>query len=131
MQTTKDMDELVKRARYYQGLIDIDNIEKGQNYSALHDTYIIFICTFGVFTGKRHKYTFRNLCIESNEILLNDGTTKLFLSTKGKAEGKIEAIRNAIKDGLTTLTWAPRCFLGAFFYGIFKALIYALCRKLV
>ena len=163
MQTTKDMDELVKRTRYYQGLIDIDNIEKGQNYSALHDTYIIFICTFGVFTGKRHKYTFRNLCIEDNEILLNDGTTKLFLSTKGeaddvskplkmfldyvdgkkpedalmqeidhevdtvkqcdewrrdymtlalemdkkwregKAEGEIEAIRNAIKDGLTTL----------------------------
>ena len=30
MQTTKDMDELVKRARYYQGLIDIDNIEKGK-----------------------------------------------------------------------------------------------------
>ena len=55
------------------------------------------------------------MCIESNEILLNDGTTKLFLSTKGKAEGKIEAIRNAIKDGLTTLTWAPRCFLGVFF----------------
>ena len=50
---------------------------------------------------------------------------------EGKAEGKIEAIRNAIKDGLTTLTWAPRCFLGAFSYGIFKALIYALCRKLV
>ena len=86
MQTTKDMDELVKRARYYQGLIDIDNIEKGQNYSALHDTYIIFICTFGVFTGKRHKYTFRNLCIENSEILLNDGTTKLFLSTKGEAD---------------------------------------------
>ena len=55
------------------------------------------------FTGKHHKYTFRNLCIEDNEVLLNDATTKLFLSTKGKAEGKIEAIRNAIKDGLTTL----------------------------
>ena len=67
-------------------MIDIDNIEKGQNYSALHDTYIIFICTFGVFTGKRHKYTFRNLCIEDSEILLNDGTTKLFLSTKGEAD---------------------------------------------
>lgn len=54
------------------------------------------------------------MCIEDNEVLLNDATTKLFLSTKGKAEGKIEAIRNAIKDGLTTLTWAPGCFLGAF-----------------
>lgn len=66
-------------------MIDIGNIEKGQNYSALHDIYIISICTFGVFTGKRHKYTFRILCIEDNEILLNDGTTKLFLSTKGEA----------------------------------------------
>ena len=26
------------------------------------------------------------MCIESNEILLNDGITKLFLSTKGEAD---------------------------------------------
>ena len=45
--------------------------------------YIIFICTFPVFTGNRHKYTFRNLCIEEHNIALNDGATKLFLSTKG------------------------------------------------
>ena len=45
--------------------------------------YIIFICTFPVFTGNRHKYTFRNLCIEEHDIALNDGATKLFLSTKG------------------------------------------------
>ena len=45
--------------------------------------YIIFICTFPVFTGNRHKYTFRNICIEEHDIELNDGATKLFLSTKG------------------------------------------------
>ena len=45
--------------------------------------YIIFICTFPVFTGNRHKYTFRNVCIEDYDIALNDGATKLFLSTKG------------------------------------------------
>lgn len=86
MQTTKDMNELVKRTRYYQALIDIDLLEKGQSYKALNDTYIIFICTFGIFTGNRHKYTFRNLCTEDQNINLNDGTTKLFLSTKGEAD---------------------------------------------
>ena len=49
----------------------------------LNDSYIIFICTFPVFSGNRHKYTFKNICMEEHDILLNDGATKLFLSTKG------------------------------------------------
>ena len=36
-----------------------------------------------MFTGNRHKYTFKNVCIEDHDIALNDGATKLFLSTKG------------------------------------------------
>ena len=47
---------------------------------------LFFICTFPVFTGNRHKYTFKNVCMEEHDILLNDGTTKLFLSTKGKMD---------------------------------------------
>ena len=50
---------------------------------SLNDSYIIFICTFPVFSGNRHKYTFKNICMEDHDILLNDGATKLFLSTKG------------------------------------------------
>ena len=86
MQTSKDMEELVKRTRYYQAMIDIDLLEKGQSYDALNNTYIIFICTFGVFTGNRHKYTFKNLCLEEQGLSLEDGSTKLFLSTKGTAD---------------------------------------------
>ena len=48
MQTSKNMKELVKRARYYQSAIDIDSLEKGQHYSELNDAYVIFICTFEV-----------------------------------------------------------------------------------
>ena len=50
---------------------------------SLNDSYIIFICTFPVFSGDRHKYTFKSICMEEHDILLNDGATKLFLSTKG------------------------------------------------
>ena len=83
MQTSKDMEELVKRTRFYQSILDMYHIQKGQKYTTLNDSYVIFICTFPVFTGNRHKYTFRNLCIEDHDIALNDGATKLFLSTKG------------------------------------------------
>ena len=83
MQTSKDMEELVKRTRFYQSILDMYHIQKGQKYTTLNDSYIIFICTFPVFTGDRHKYTFRNICIEEHDIELNDGATKLFLSTKG------------------------------------------------
>ena len=83
MQTSKDMEELVKRTRFYQSILDMYHIQKGQKYTTLNDSYIIFICTFPVFTGERHKYTFKNICIEDYDIALNDGATKLFLSTKG------------------------------------------------
>ena len=86
MQTSKDMEELVKRTRFYQSILDMYHLQKGQKYMTLNDSYIIFICTFPVFTGDRHKYTFKNVCIEEHDILLNDGATKLFLSTKGKLD---------------------------------------------
>lgn len=83
MQTSKDMEELVKRTRFYQSILDMYHIQKGQKYTTLNDSYVIFICTFPVFTGNRHKYTFKNICVEDHDIALNDGATKLFLSTKG------------------------------------------------
>ena len=78
-----EMQELVKRTRFYQSILDMYHIQKGQKYTTLNDSYIIFICTFPVFTSNRHKYTFKNVCIEDHGIALNDGATKLFLSTKG------------------------------------------------
>lgn len=94
MQTVKSMEELVRRTRYYQALIDIDLLEKGQSYIALNNTYIIFICTFEIFTGNRHKYSFRNLCLEDTDIELGDGTSKIFLSTKGTLDDISKPLKN-------------------------------------
>lgn len=38
--------ELAKRTRYYQAMIDLNTIEKGETYNKLKESYIIFICTF-------------------------------------------------------------------------------------
>ena len=75
--------ELPKRARYYQGNIDLDLISKGEPYTTLRKTYVIFICTFDPFQDGRHIYTFENICLENPSLRLGDETIKLFLNTKG------------------------------------------------
>lgn len=82
MQIT-DSANLAKRMRYYQGLIDIDKLKRGQHYSELGESYIIFICPFDHFKQGRHVYTFREHCDQDNAIVLGDGATKIFLNTKG------------------------------------------------
>lgn len=74
---------LPKRLRYYQGSIDLDLISKGDDYKKLARSYIIFICTFDLFEKGRHKYTFQNVCLEDNSIILKDETQKIVLNTKG------------------------------------------------
>ena len=82
MQTTT-YKELPKRSRYYQGIIDLNMIEKGESYDILKESYVIFICTFDFFEKGRSVYEFENVCLEDSEIKLNDGMHKIFLNTKG------------------------------------------------
>ena len=82
MQRGKNIN-LAKRSRYYQGNIDLDKISKGDDYLTLNKSYVIFICTFDPFGKGRHRYTFRNLCVEDNSIELKDETDKVFLNTSG------------------------------------------------
>lgn len=78
-----DSDNISKRMRYYQGLIDGDKLKRGQHYSALGESYIVFICPFDKFKQGRHIYTFRERCDQDYNLKLNDGAVKIFLSTKG------------------------------------------------
>ena len=74
---------LPKRSRYYQGMIDLNVLEKGEDYKNLKRSFVIFICTFDLFSKGRHIYTFENRCIQDYEIGLGDETTKIILNTKG------------------------------------------------
>lgn len=86
--------DLPKRARYYQGNLDLDQISAGEPYSALKRTYVIFICTFDPFYEGRYRYTFENTCRENPSLALGDGTVKLFLNTRGDLEAAEEGVRD-------------------------------------
>lgn len=76
---------LVKRARYYHGRIDSDNLPKNQDYRLLKPSYVIFICLFDPFGRGLHKYEFSQLCLPDHSLSLNIGQTTIFLNTKGVA----------------------------------------------
>ncbi len=83
-------DDLEKRSRYYQGLLDSSLLVPGeQSYNALNDTYIIMIMPFDLFGKGRYQYTIKAFCEEDKEIQIQDGATRIFLNTHGKNKEEI------------------------------------------
>ena len=72
-----------KRIRYYQGMVDLNILKKGEDYKKLKRSFIIFVCTFDVFKEGRHIYTFENRCLQNPGLVLGDDTVKIILNTKG------------------------------------------------
>ena len=83
-------DDLEKRSRYYQGLLDSSLLVPGeQSYNALNDTYIIMIMPFDLFGKGRYQYTIKAFCEEDKEIQMQDGATRIFLNTHGKNKEEV------------------------------------------
>ena len=97
-------DNLAKRMRYYQELIDGDKLKPGQHYSALGDVIIIFICPFR-FKYNRHFYSFHERCDQELDFILESGVTKIFLSTKGTIDDvspDIKAFLEYVEKGIVS-----------------------------
>ena len=82
VQTTNKRN-LGKRTRYYQSMMDIRIIEKGQDYKKLKKSFVIFICNYDPFGKNRYIYTFQNHCNEDLSVVLKDEATKIIINTKG------------------------------------------------
>ncbi len=74
---------LPKRTRMYQSMIDIRAMEKGQDYTKLKKSYVIFICVYDPFQSGRYFYSFSKRCNEEPDIVLEDDATIILLNTKG------------------------------------------------
>ena len=73
-----------KRSRYYSSMLDMDHLRQHMSYSELPDTYIVFICLDDPFHRDSVRYTFRETCEELPDLKLEDGSTIIFINSKGK-----------------------------------------------
>ena len=89
MQAEKKGD-LIKRSRYYQGLIDSSLLEPGTvTFNKLNNTCIIMITPFDLFGLGKYQYTFRSYCEEDKDLELGDGAIRIFLNTRGTNDDEV------------------------------------------
>ena len=91
------------RTRYYQSMIDADNLLKGQGYEDLKASYIVFICTDDPFLDERGKkyglpcYTLTTKCHEAQELNFNDKIKKVIYNASGYEKETDARIRDFLR----------------------------------
>ncbi len=85
-----DYDDLPKRIRLYQSVMDATALEKGAVFKDLPKSYVIFICMFDFFKAGLAKYTFKTYCTENKEIAFGDELTRVVINANGIAENDKE-----------------------------------------
>lgn len=80
MQTTNKRD-LELRVRFYQGSIDRNELLKGHAYSALSESFVIFICDFDYF-GTGLAVNERVSYIKDTNVVYEDGSHVIFLNSR-------------------------------------------------
>ena len=86
MQNDTENDDVRRRSRFYQGLLDTPLLKSGREtrYKYLPPTIITFITQKDIFGKNLAKYTFTEQCEEIKGLHLENGTTKIFLNMSSK-----------------------------------------------
>ena len=86
MQNDTSNDDMKKRARFDQSLMDSPILKSGKDtkYKELPATIIIFITQDDIFGRDLAMYTFLERGEEVDDLYLNDGTKKIFCNMKSK-----------------------------------------------
>ena len=92
---------LGKRMRYYQSMIDMDSLMKGQDYTELKESYVLFICKNEPFykdTENKNPYglpcyTFKSTCKENEAVNLNDKSLKVIYNASAYRQKKDEKLK--------------------------------------
>lgn len=97
------MKALGKRMRYYEAMLDMDALMKGEPYDKLKESYVLFICKYDPFTDKNGKgfglprYTFANSCQENNSVNFDDKSMKVVYNASAYEAEKDERIKALLR----------------------------------
>lgn len=98
---TKNFQNLAMRSRYYQGVLDVNSLLKGDEYYELNETFVIFICTKDPFGKGLAEYKFKNYCltVDNGEepIELGDKSVKLFYNASDFIKSSSKFVEEFLK----------------------------------
>lgn len=85
------------RTRYYQSMMDMENLEKGQNYDELKQSIIIFICLNDPFDLGLPVYRFKTVCLDAETVNINDKIEKYFYNASSYMRCKNTQVREFLE----------------------------------
>ena len=91
---TRNHRNIPKRTRYYQGIVDLNQIQAGADYCDLKGSYIIFINTFDMYGHGFPIYTFEYFCREDKSIPMRDEAIKVFVNATSKQTNMSSELRS-------------------------------------
>ena len=77
--------------------MDVDNLQRGEDYKVLKDSYVIFLCLGDPIGEGLPVYTFRYRADENPSILMKDGTVNIFFNVKKYDKMKSENLKTFCK----------------------------------
>ena len=88
-------------------MIDIDSLMKGQDYSELLDSYVLFICNYDPFEKDKDVgfglpcYTFKNTCVENTAVSLDDKSIKVIYNASAYKAVEDKEVRDFLHFVMT------------------------------
>lgn len=94
-------DDIQRRTRYYQAVMDRKSLHKGADYSDLPESFVIFVCDYDLFAGRKGgckaKYELTS-CFNGDEDLgYYDGRRLIVLNSRYKTANVDESIEDFLK----------------------------------
>ena len=93
----RDERDMGRRTRYYQGMMDVDSLLKGQVYSELKHSVIIFLWRFDPFKKGIPCYTIARTCREDRSVELEDGAEVHIFNCTAYRNAENESLRAFLK----------------------------------
>ncbi len=93
----RDEHDIGKRSRYYQSMMDMDSLLKGQNYEDLKESIVIFLCRFDPFKKRIPCYNVRRICEEDTGVNLDDAALLKVFNCTAYEKVENEGLRAFLK----------------------------------
>lgn len=88
--------EIPRRSRFYQSMLDVKLLSTGNTFLKLPDVFTIWILPYDPFGDDRMIYTVQSMVVENNQLVYNDGITKIFIFLNG-IKGGSEELKNMLR----------------------------------
>ncbi|NKC43696.1 Rpn family recombination-promoting nuclease/putative transposase [Lactobacillus mulieris] len=80
------------RMRYYQSSMDRDTLDRGEPYTSLARTYLIFLCAFDPFGKGKLRYSFHLYDDEDKNIQLKNNAENIIINSKGRGTNDVDLL---------------------------------------